>query len=222
MLQHPHALPRLDLAQHHLTALSMSLNVAWDDDLDSLFDWDSGAGDLFSGLMGDGLPLIFPYKRRSVAYAILAIGEPSATNEDEMEVGVRYTVVPLDLIPVPQAAHFEGELLRHLRRLPPTGPVVVLAEYAFDGVAPADLWQPLPNRVGSPPESPLITVQGIRGVKLNDAGDETEFSFTLDREEEGGEVMLVMEFTVAPQFDKHTPDQALKQANTYARMLVHA
>ncbi len=222
MLQHSQALPRLDLAHHHLTALSLSLSVDWDDDLDNLFGWDTGAGDLVSDLLGEGLPLIFPYKRSHVAYAILAYAEPSPTSEDEMLVGIRYTVVPMALSPFTQAARVEDEFLRHLRRLPPKGPVMVLAEYGFGGVAPADLWYPLPNRIGAPPDSPLVEIQGIRGARLNDAGDHTEFTFTLDREEADGDVTLLMEFAAAPRFDKHTPDQVLEQANSYARMMVHA
>jgi hypothetical protein len=60
MLQKPRTLPRIDLAHHHLTALTMRLELEWNDELDELFGWNDEIGGLMNEILGQSEPLIFP------------------------------------------------------------------------------------------------------------------------------------------------------------------
>lgn len=214
-------LPRLDLVPHHMQSLSLNITTEWDDDLIDLFAVDDDELPLlFDILGGEDPPLILAYGRHKSKYAILLYAGPSETSEeDEAAVLIRYTAVPADLSLFSDKGRTEARFLGRLLKLPPKAPIQVLVELDFGPVPEANLWFPLPQRLGGPPPAPVFEARGIRGAKLAADGGTAEYQFTLDRSEENN-VVLLLEFQAEPTFDLQTPTRILERADMIAKEMV--
>lgn len=217
-------LPRIDLMHHHIASLALSFPTDWDDDIADAFGW----GDDFGGLLGESAderpPLILPYTQSKIKYAItLYAGPPLTPDDDDLAVVVRYSTVPGDVMLPRSTGSTDHDFIRQISNVVPNAPIRVTVEYEFGPLAEADLWFPLPNRIqsqlGEPSSSPVIEVRGVRGAKLDAAGEHDAYEFTFDRTEDN-DIVLFVEFQIDQRFDHQTPTQALERANAFSRDLI--
>jgi hypothetical protein len=206
-------------------SLSLSLVTAWDEDLADDFGWGDIVADLF-GLGAedeDGLPLVISYRRHKVKSVISQMGSPSLENADLLTITARYAAVPATVAGAggvfPDQSDRESYLLQGLMDVTPIEPIQATVEVDFGALPDANLGYPLPQRIGEPPPSPLFEVRGVRAAKLDASGEDDEYAFTLDRNDDNS-VGLYVEFPLTQPFDLQAPERVLAMAEGFARKLV--
>ena len=223
MFRQSHQLPRIDLSAHQIQSLSLSLSTAWDEDLADLFGWGDLAGELLGwDDEGEEPPLVITYRRHKVKYTITLVASPSLTHDEQLTVIIRYATVPPNLPAeasiFPDESGRESDLLREIAGIEPAEPIQATVEFAFGPLPDSDLWYPLPRRIGEPP-SPLFELRGVRGAKLDAAGEHDAYTFTLDRTDDN-DVALFVRIPYDQPFSTQAPERVIEQAEAIAHELV--
>jgi hypothetical protein len=204
--------PKLDLAKQHVTRLALAWTVSYDAD----------AAALFAALLDDegSFAGVLSYTKRRVRHYRVEAAQLSA-EDNALLVTVQYQADTGSLLQIPRNMQDRAWLLAPMQTLAPTAPVLCHADLAFESSPRLSTNPALPIR---PPVEDRNTsydeIYGVRGVRHSIAGDPSHgYTFGLDRLPTG-DVVLALDFVLAPDSPAETPVRALDLVRHITRFLV--